>query len=86
MWNVQPTPEEEIMYNVINGAQSDDIDEDLNDDPQDPSRIVSISEARKAVKTLQSFIELCSNTGDDIFYPLFNIENKIYVESVNFLK
>lgn len=78
--------EEEIMDTVIHGVESDDIDEDLNDEPQDPPTIISISEARKAVNTLRSFIEQCSNTEDDIFSSLFNIENKIDVESVNCLK
>ncbi|GBP48229.1 hypothetical protein EVAR_96818_1 [Eumeta japonica] len=54
--------EEEIMDTVIHGVESDDID-NLNDEPYDPPIIiVSISEARKAVNTLRSFIEQCSNT------------------------
>lgn len=75
--------EEEIMDTVIHGVENDDIDEDLNDEPP---AIISISEARKAVNTLRSFIEQCSDTEDDIFSSLFYIENKIDVESVNCLK
>lgn len=78
--------EGEIIDTVIHGIESDDIDEDLNNEPQDPPTIVSISEARRAVNTLRSYKEQCTNTEDYIFASLFNIENKIDVESVNCLK
>ncbi|XP_047984684.1 tigger transposable element-derived protein 6-like [Leguminivora glycinivorella] len=78
--------EEEIMSTVVHGAEGDDLDEDLNDEPQVPPTTISISEARKAVNTLRCFAEQCSDTEEDIFTSLFKIENKIDIESVNSLK
>lgn len=75
--------EEEIMDTVIHGVESD---EDLNDDPQDQPRIISINDARKSVNTLRYFFEQCSSTEEDIFSSLFKIENKIDVESLHSLK
>ncbi|XP_047505969.1 tigger transposable element-derived protein 6-like [Pieris napi] len=77
--------EGEILESVNNCIESDK-DDDFNDEPQTSSTSVSINEAKRALTTVRSFIEQCSNIKDNVFSSLFVIENQIDLETVNFLK
>ncbi|KAK4882590.1 hypothetical protein RN001_005909 [Aquatica leii] len=77
--------EEEILESVNNCIESDK-DDDFNDEPQTSSTSVSINEAKRALTTVRSFIEQCSNIKDNVFSSLFVIENQIDLETVNCLK
>ncbi|KAK4886238.1 hypothetical protein RN001_002509 [Aquatica leii] len=77
--------EEEILESVNNCIESDK-DDDFNDEPQTSSSSVSINEAKRALTTVRSFIEQCSNIKDNVFSSLFFIENQIDLETVNCLK
>lgn len=66
--------------------QTQKSEEDFKDESQDQHTNISVGEARTAVNTLWSFIGQCSKVDDNIFSSLFNIENLIDIESMNYLK